>query len=325
MRWFFLRRLKHYTNPPGSPRYKHGFINVIRELWEYFCAMFGFYRHRIPKNFLPIIKATKILNTIRRTKNAITWLGHSSFLIKLNGITVLTDPFLSMHAAHYQPFGPRRITPPALTVKQLPRIDVIIISHGDYDHCDRSTLKKIAGKYNCLVLVPPGLQAYLRSWGFKNIKECKWNTHIIHRSLTFTALPAIHHTRRGLFDQNTSFWMGMSIKNKTHHMYFAGDTAYSDIFKKIGKRYGPFDYGLVPIGAYKPEHRLHSIHATPEDALRIGKDVEAQKLIGMHWGALALTAEPADEPPQRFHAGAAAAGYAADNILTLSLGETITL
>ena len=144
-----------------------------------------------------------------------------------------------------------------------------------------------------------------------------------YKSLSITCIPAIHHSRRGLFDYNKSHWAGYIIRGTQMSLYFAGDTAYGPVFKSVGQMYGPVDFGLVPIGGYGKSHSLRSVHASPEDAVKIGKDMNCNRLIGMHWGALALTDEPPDEPPHLFRAAGEKHGYQENAVQTVHLGETI--
>ena len=239
-------------------------------------------------------------------------------LIQLDGVNILTDPLLSDHAASLPPFGTRRVTPPALHVVELPAIDVLLISHAHYDHCDRIALKKLATLQQPLVFVPLGLGPLLTGWGFKNVHEMDWHDRATHDGVTITFLPAIHHARRSLFDYNKTLWGGFGIKGSTYNLYFAGDTAVGPVFDQLGEQYGPFDVGMVPIGGYCPEQVLRFVHSTPEDAVEIGTKMNCKKLIGMHWGTLPLTDEPMDEPPQRFLA-------ATKKGQLLAIGETIAL
>ena len=154
-----------------------------------------------------------------------------------------------------------------------------------------------------------------------------WQEIPFHDELKIAYTPAQHASGRGVRDQNRALWGGFSLLAKTGHCFFAGDTGYHQpLFQKIGEEYGPFDYGLVPIGGYGPEEKLFGVHATPEQAIKIGEDIGAYKLIGMHWGALNITTEPLSEPPKRFYAASTASqNYRPEDVVTLRIGQAIRL
>ncbi|MFE8071437.1 MBL fold metallo-hydrolase [Marinobacteraceae bacterium S3BR75-40.1] len=294
-----------FGNPPGSPKGPHlgqaslsEAIHFARQMWRLRGEPAGLGEtHRLPEE--EVLKGLAPLSSPRR----VTWLGHAAFLINLQGKRVLTDPFLSEYAAPVPTPGTRRLYPPALPVEKLPRIDLILISHNHYDHLDAPTLKRLASRFPYTpVVVPLGLRKLLLKLGFHQVKELDWYDHVHTEELTVTALPAIHMSRRGLRDQNATLWCGFAIRDAQWQGYFAGDTAYGPVFDEVGERLGPFDVGLVPIGAYEPRSLMKSVHATPEDAVAIGEAIGARRLIGMHWGTLRLTTEPMHEPPRRFAA-----------------------
>lgn len=313
---------QRYCNPPGSPIFSAPHRALIRELCEFTVGMLGIGVPTLTKTELDRLPAATIQREMVAHNNSITWLGHASFFVRLDGINILLDPFLSARAASMQPFGIPRMTPPALTVDQLPPIDMVMMSHSHYDHCDRATLKALADKETIRVLVPAGLGAKVRSWGLSNTTELLWGIRLTRGRLTTTFVPAIHHSRRTLFDYNTTLWGGFILHGSRNSIYFAGDTAYGPVFAQMGPEYGPIDYGLVPIGGYGTNEKLRSVHATPEDAVNIGRDMKCSQLIGMHWGALKLTSEPPLEPRIRFLAAGAAQNIATQ---TMILGQTIAL
>lgn len=319
---------KRFSNPPGSKPYPHSFSRSCAELFRYAKSMcrslLGLRRAQADVPLPKIIPTKTVLENLAGQDQSVTWLGHACMFIQVDGVNIITDPFLSDHAASFPPFGTRRVTPPALRVSQLPPIDVVLISHAHYDHCDRVALKKLAADQQPLVFVPLGLGPLLTQWGFTKVHEMNWHDRATHDGVTFTFLPAIHHSRRFLFDYNTTLWGGFGIKGSSCNLYFAGDTAAGPVFDELGKTYGPFDVGMVPIGGYCPENVLRSVHSTPEDAVEIGTKMRCKKLIAMHWGALPLTDEPMNEPPQRFLAAGKKAGYGKGAIQALLIGETLS-
>lgn len=255
---------------------------------------------------------------------SITWLGHASFLIRVDGKTILTDPFLGDHAGPLG-LGPRRLAPPPLGIDDLPAIDVMLLSHNHYDHLDRPTLKAMVGKERMTVLVPLGLKHDFINLGFANVVELDWWQDHVAGGIRFQALPAVHFSGRGLFDRNHSLWASFAIQAKGLKFWFSGDTATGPVFDEIGKRAGPFDLAMVGIGAYEPRAIMKSSHATPEEAIEIARAVGASQAIGMHWGTIKLTPEDPFEAGPRFKAAAQASGYGAENAWIMKIGETRNL
>lgn len=254
-----------------------------------------------------------------------TWLGHSSWLVRLAGLTLLTDPFLTDHASPVPPLGPRRFAPPALAPEALPPLDLVLLSHNHYDHLDRATLGRLPGRDRITLVTPLGVGRYVADLGFARTQELDWGQPVTHGAARVTATPAIHFSKRGLFDRNASLWCGFLIEAAGKRVYFAGDTAYGPVFEALGRDLAPLDLALVPIGAYEPRPLMRGTHCTPEEAVRIARHLGARRLAAMHWGTIRLTDEPWAEPPGRFRAAAAEAGYAPEACLVPAIGATIAL
>jgi N-acyl-phosphatidylethanolamine-hydrolysing phospholipase D len=266
-------------------------------------------------------KAAAGLGQLERS-DTLTWLGHASFLIQLDGRRVLTDPFLADHASPLPPLGPKRFAGPGLTPAMLPRVDLLLISHNHYDHLDLPTIEALDGKDRIEVIVPLGLGHHFTSRGYSRVRELDWHDEVAVAGLRVRALPAIHFSKRGLFDRNQTLWCGYAIEGRTCRVHFAGDTGYGPVFTELGKDLRPFDLSLLPIGAYEPRLLMRAVHANPEEALQIGQQLRARRLVGMHWGTISLTDEPPFEPPQRFRTAASAAGHAEHDIWVMAIGET---
>jgi L-ascorbate metabolism protein UlaG (beta-lactamase superfamily) len=243
----------------------------------------------------------------------------------LGGRNILLDPFLSDYATPVPPFGPKRFTPPGLPVEKLPGIDLLVISHNHYDHLDRATLEVLPNKDRIPVIVPLKLKGFFSELGFRDVTELDWHDTKKTGPITVTAIPAVHFSSRSLFDRNETLWTGYSISDGHTKVYFSGDTGYHSIFKDLGRRYGPFDLGLVPIGAYKRASNLKSTHATPEEAVRLGRDLGVKTLVPMHWGTLVLSYEPPFEPPVRFLKAGLASGFSESRLWKMAVGETRVL
>lgn len=253
-------------------------------------------------------------------KAQVTWIGHSTFLLQVDGLNILTDPIFSMRASPISFAGPKRTTPPAMTIDQLPPIDIVLISHNHYDHLDKASVKALASKSSDNpphFYVPLGHKAWFEKLGITRVTEMDWWDEVSVGVATVHAVPVQHWSSRSPFDRNKMLWSGFVIKSSSLATLFVGDSGYSDDFKTIASRLGNVDLALVPIGAYAPRWFMKSAHMDPDEALSVVKDVGAKRAIGMHWGTFALTDEPMDEPRLR----ASSAGV----IETPMPGETLAV
>lgn len=285
-----------FRNPPGSPT-----PGGDRGDW------LGFFWRNMSRDgevalpaghVLPEAETLRLLG--RENGDSLTWLGHASFLIRLDGRTILTDPFLTRHASPFPPLGPERFAPAGLAPEALPEVDVLLLSHNHYDHLDLPTLQALPGRSRMRVVVPLGVGRYIGDLGFAHIEELDWSHRFEVPDLRVHAVPAVHFSKRTLFDRNQTLWSGFLIEGGGRRIYFAGDTAYGPVFPEIGKDLGRVDMALLPIGAYEPRELMRGSHVTPEEAVRIGRDVGADRVVAMHWGTIRLTDEPPFEPPGRF-------------------------
>jgi N-acyl-phosphatidylethanolamine-hydrolysing phospholipase D len=309
-----------FRNPPGSPERGGDFGD-----WSSFFLRRFTDRDEVALpagHVLPAAEAQDGVANRRNDGDRLTWLGHASFLLRLDGRNILTDPYLSEYASPVAPLGPKRFAPPGLPAERLPPIDVLLLSHNHYDHLDLSTIEALAGKDRVEVVVPLGLAGCFKERGYLRVHELDWYGEQTLAGLAITALPAIHFSKRTPFDRNRTLWTGYAIQGRGKRVYFAGDTAYGPVFQEIGRRIAPFDLALLPIGAYEPRLLMQGSHATPEEVLRIGRELGARRVVAMHWGTIRLTDEPPFEPPERFRAAAPAAGYAADDAWVMRIGET---
>ena len=232
----------------------------------------------------------------------VTWIGHSTFLLQVDGLNILTDPIFSTRASPVSFAGPKRSTPPAMTIEQLPPIDVVLISHNHYDHLDKPTVKALQAKQPDnppSYYVPLGQKAWFDRLGIPQVTELDWWDNATFSNATIHAVPVQHWSSRGLFDRNKTLWAGFVIDSPSLRTIFVGDSGYSDDFKVIAERLGPVDLALVPIGAYDPRWFMKNAHMNPEEALQVVEDLGVKRAIGMHWGTFALTDEPMGEPGER--------------------------
>jgi N-acyl-phosphatidylethanolamine-hydrolysing phospholipase D len=252
----------------------------------------------------------------------VTWVGHATLLLQLDGVNVLTDPQWSDRASPFSFAGPRRVTPPGLAFEDLPPIHLVLISHDHYDHLDAATVRRLAATHRPRFVVPLGLKAWFAGLGITDVEEMDWWQTRVERGLTLTCLPAQHFSGRTLWDRNRRLWSGWAVAGRARRFFFAGDTAYYDVFKEIGARLGPFDLVAVPIGAYRPAAIMRPGHTTPEEALQVFEDVRGRALVPIHWGTFDIAEEPPDEPPQRLLAEASRRGLGPHRVWVLQHGET---
>ncbi|MDA7828275.1 MBL fold metallo-hydrolase [Gammaproteobacteria bacterium] len=232
--------------------------------------------------------------------NYVIWVGHSTFLIKKSGVTILTDPIFSERASPLKNFGPKRLIPPALQITDIPSIDFVTVSHNHYDHLDTRSLKEISTLHpNAIFLVPSGDLKLLKKNKINNVYEFEWWKSFKGKNFEFTFTPVQHWSKRSLFDRNKSLWGGWYIKHSDYSIYHAGDTGYSDDFKETRIRLGAPKYAFIPIGAYDPEWFMSDSHVNPEEAVQIMLDLQAEKGFGMHWATFTLTDEDTIEPKIR--------------------------
>jgi L-ascorbate metabolism protein UlaG (beta-lactamase superfamily) len=230
---------------------------------------------------------------------AVTWIGHATVLVQLDGAAFLTDPTWAERSGPFSGrIGVRRYTPPGVDFDALPRIDFVLISHDHYDHLDEPTVRRLARKFDPVFVVPLGIKAWLADRGIRNAVELSWGESATVAGLRVVCTPAQHESGRSLADHGRRLWSSWAVLG-SKRFYFAGDTGYSGHFEQIGKALGPFDLAAMPIGSYTPQHHLRAVHISPEEALQAGLDLRARRLVGIHWGTFALGREPYDEPPQR--------------------------
>jgi N-acyl-phosphatidylethanolamine-hydrolysing phospholipase D len=280
-------------------------------------------REMVPP-YRPAIMAPDLvqLNNPDPTRIQVTWIGHSTFLVQVAGINLLTDPIWSERASPSPFAGPKRYVPPGLNWQNLPSIDAVIISHNHYDHLDLATVKRLG--YRPGFFVPLGLARWFRSVGRHKVVELDWGESAGLGPLKFHSVPAQHFSSRGLFDRDVSLWASWVLEGPSGMVFFSSDSGYSPDFKEIGARFGPFRLSLLPIGGYQPRWFMRPMHIDPPEAVKIHQDLRSQQSIGMHWGTFKLTDEPLDEPPVYLARSLAEAGLPPETFLVLKIGETRT-
>ncbi len=307
-----------FRNPEGSPKRESG------SNWSY--KEFNKQKKKldmtVPKEH--VVDKKLVLSNLKKYKNDdyIAWIGHATYLIKLGEITIITDPVFSKNAGPLI-FGPKRYTEPALRLNEIPKTDLFLLTHNHYDHQDMRTIRSYPHK-DSKVLVPLNLGKYFTRHRFKDVNEMDWYDEIkINDDLKVTLLPAVHWSKRSLTDTNKTLWGNFLIEYKNKKIFFACDTGYGNIYKKLGDKYGPIDLTMINIGAYnfKPMFNKSIYHTTPEQALNVAQDLKSKKVIGMHWGTFVLSLEPIMEPPIRFKDNAEKFGFKKKDAIIFKIGE----
>ena len=219
----------------------------------------------------------------------LTWLGHASFLVQLDGVSLLVDPALMPRLFG----GVERNVPPGVAIADLPRIDAVLVTHSHYDHLDLPTLEKVGAP----AIAGLGLERWFRDRQIFATDLGWWSSTRVG-PVRITFVPSQHWSRRGLFDTNRTLWGGFVIEGSRATIYHSGDTAWFGGFERIGARFPAIDAALLPIGAYEPAWFMQTMHTSPEQALHAFQDLGARTFVAMHWGTFKLSDEPLDEPPR---------------------------
>src|SRR5688572_16999050 len=255
----------------------------------------------------------------------VTFIGHATFLIQTAAGNILTDPMYSERASPLTWAGPRRVRRPGVRFDDLPPISTVLLSHNHYDHCDLPTLRRLADRFDPVVVTPLGNGRLARSAGIRRIEELDWWQHSTTCALPITLTPAHHFSARTPCDKLRALWGGFAIALDTIRLFFAGDTAYGDFFSDIRRRTGPIDLALLPIGAYEPRWFMQAVHMNPDEAVRAHLDLEAAQSIAMHFGTFQLTTEGIDEPLRALAEALRASNVSASRFRSLDVGESVRL
>jgi len=310
-----------FRNPEGSPKIEDFGFN-----WSY--KVFNKEKKEININVPPdhVINKKKVLENLKKYKNSdyVAWIGHATFLIKLGKTTIITDPVFEKNMGPLI-FGPKRYVDPAINLKEIPEVNLFLLTHNHYDHLSTRTIRRFPYK-KAEVLTPLKLGKYFTRNGFLDVKEMDWYDEIKINDLKITLLPAVHWSKRSLWDTNKTLWGNFLIEHKDKKIFFGCDTGYGNIYKKLGQKYGPIDLTLINIGAYNfypmaPRKDKSIYHTNPEEALNIAQDLKSKKAIGMHWGTVVLSLEPIMEPPVRFKANAEKYGFKKEDAIIFKIGE----
>ncbi len=253
----------------------------------------------------------------------VTWVGHATVLVQMDGVAFLTDPIWSDTPSPIPGVGPRRFVDPGLDFERLPPIDFVVVSHNHFDHLDLPTLEELARRNRDTVFyVPLANAALLREEGIGNVVELDWTGVVQHGDVEIHCLPAQHWSKRSISDTHEALWSSWAVIGPTRRLFYGGDTGFFSGFAEIGRAHGPFDLAVLPIGAYAPRAMMAASHMNPEEAFQAAVDLGAERALGVHFGTFDLADEPLDEPPLRFRAAAREAEGTPDRAWVFKIGET---
>ncbi len=295
-----------------SPQWRDGqFINTLphhnEPIWRIVTEnLWSNAAHRTPSASMSVVKPdSRELRKKQDDELHVTWFGHSSVLIEIDGYKILTDPVWSERASPFSFIGPKRFFAPPLSLDELPELDAVVISHDHFDHLDEKTVRALKDRAP-LFAVPLGVGAHLESWGVEaqKIEERDWWGEITIGHLTLTATPARHFSGRSLATVylNETLWSGWAIAGNKHRVYYSGDTAMFPGFKEIGEKLGPFDLTMIEAGGYNALWR--DSHIGPEQAMEAHKMVKGKLFMPVHWATFDLAHHNWTEPAERVVAAA---------------------
>lgn len=309
---------QRFFNLPGGLE-ERSFSALPRWWWQ---QLTQGQRSAWPRQVAPSVTPT-LPSAVPAGQIAVTFVGHSTFLLQWPEFNLLTDPIFSSHAGPFGRLGVKRVRSPAVSLEQLPRIDAVVLSHNHYDHLDLAALREVTRKHRSQVITTLGNKTWLEARGVVDVVELDWwETHRPLPAFEVTCTPAQHFAARLPWDRNRTLWGGFALKTPRGSVYFTGDSGWFGGFAEIGARLGPFDLGLIPIGAYAPRWFMAPIHMNPEEAVQAHRAVKARRSLGMHFGTFQLTDEAIDAPLKDLAEARTKHGAAKEEFDTLEFGET---
>jgi L-ascorbate metabolism protein UlaG (beta-lactamase superfamily) len=292
------------TRPARGP------LDILR--WNVLDRITGRKLPRDRSGFRPTVRAP---DPAALAAPSLTWIGHATFVVRLGGKLVATDPIFSTRIGG----AVKRLVPPGLPLEALPPLDVVVVTHNHLDHMDLPTLRRIGPAP--LYVVPLGNAALLRGAGLPNVVELDWWEAHRAGDLEIVLVPARHWSMRMPWTRDDMLWGGFVLRGPEGSVYHSGDTGYFDGFKEIAARLGPIDWAMLPIGAYEPRWFMEPQHLSPEEAGQAFVDLGARTLVAMHWGTFQLTDEPVAEPPERIRGFFGARELDPGRLWVLDIGE----
>ena len=258
----------------------------------------GTSKDKWPDEVIPPVIPIKPIERNNESSMIATFINHATYLVQMDGLNILTDPVYSKRVSPVTFAGPKRAHDPGVRFEDLPKIDVVFISHNHYDHMDSATIEKLAERDNPLFIVALKNIETMKKFKAKNIVELDWWQEHKIGDIRFIMTPVQHWSSRTPFDKREALWGGLLVKGMKNSFFFGGDTGYGPHFVDTFKKYGPVDLALLPIGAYEPRWFMKDVHMNPEDAILAHLDLHAKHSLGMHYGTFQLTNESIEAPLQ---------------------------
>jgi L-ascorbate metabolism protein UlaG (beta-lactamase superfamily) len=256
---------------------------------------------------------------------SVTWIGHSTALIQTHGLNILTDPFFSLRASPFRFAGPKRVRAPGVALDDLPPIDMVLLSHNHYDHMDLPALERLSHDHALTLVTPHGNARHVRQLKpGTGVLELGWHDVHKHGPVSVSPTPALHWSKRTLFDRNRALWSAFFITTPSHKIYFAADTGFGtgDHFVQTREMYGEPDLALIPIGAYEPRWFMAPQHIDPDEAVRAHKLLSARSSVAIHHATIQLTDEGIDDPARELAEARRRHGIPGHEFRVLEVGET---
>jgi L-ascorbate metabolism protein UlaG (beta-lactamase superfamily) len=304
-----------FFNPDGQkPR---GFRDLLR--WQ-----FGGGRTRWPRTWPSPFAPARPDAMVAEGALRLTMVGHATLLVQLGSLNILTDPVWSARVSPLSFAGPKRVNAPGIDFANLPRIDVVLLSHNHYDHLDLATLARLRAAHDPLVITPLGNDAIVRAAvADMRIAARDWGESVEVEAAAIHVEPAHHWSARGARDRSMALWCGFVVETPSAKVYFAGDTGFhaGRNYNAMAERHGGFRLAILPIGAYEPRWFMEAQHQNPEEAVEGMKLCNAAFAAGCHWGTFHLTNEAIDEPRQRLLTALDASGVARQRFRPMLPGE----
>ena len=331
--WVELRRLRQSVR--GGPGHRGArsdhfdgerFFNPDGSAGRSFADAWRWRRTRAPepwphwRDYAPLVQ---LPDRVAEGEIAVTFINHASFLVQLPGVNLLCDPVYARRASPVQWAGPQRVHAPGVPFEQLPRIDLVFVSHNHYDHLDLIALRRLRQAHAPLFVTGLGNGAFLREQGIAPVQELDWWQQMSWREARLTFTPAQHWSARGPGNRNRTLWGGLSLKRLARSVYFSGDTAHAPLFEELRRRLAAPDVALLPIGSYEPRWFMREQHMNPEEAVLAHRALGARLSIACHFGCFALADEGIDAPLIALESACRAHGLAAGEFVVPRPGETL--
>ena len=256
----------------------------------------------------------------------VTWIGHATVLVQTGGLNILTDPIWSERASPFSFLGPKRVRAPGVRFEDLPRIDLVLVSHNHYDHMDLPTLKRLWQRDRPLIVTSLGNDTIIRAQGI-GAKALDWTGRLPLGDRLAVRVERNHHwSARWGTDRNRALWSAFTVETPAGNIFFAGDTGLGDGgWPAEAAKHGPYRLAILPVGAYEPRDVMQANHMNPEEAVRAFEALNPRIALGMHWGTFQLTFEAIDDPPRRLAAATRARGIKEGRFVTTEVGRTFAV